>query len=78
MRARSSALLRIASARYLARAGPVAPATAGVGDAAERDAAETSLLGSYLAGRLARGLNDTTAAATYYGGRCSAIPATRC
>jgi tetratricopeptide (TPR) repeat protein len=66
MRARSLELLRHVSAAVLAVLILVAPGTAGVGDAAER-AQPTSLLGSYLAGRMARGLNDTQAAATYYG-----------
>ncbi len=66
MRARCLQLLRSASAAVLAVLALIAPGTAGVGDAAER-AQPTSLLGSYLAGRMARGLNDTTAAATYYG-----------
>ena len=35
---------------------------------------DRSLLGSYLAGRVARGQNDTTAAATYYGRRCEHDP----
>ncbi len=71
MRARSLVLFRILSvAAILSAAGlgllaNVAPATAGVGDGAEREQPR-SLLGSYLAGRLARGQNDTLAAAAYY------------
>jgi tetratricopeptide (TPR) repeat protein len=43
------------------------PASAGVGDTDEERIQPRSLLGSYLAGRVARGANDTMAAATYYG-----------
>jgi len=73
MRARFLELLRSASAAVLAVLALIAPGAAGVGDAAER-AQPTSLLGSYLAGRMARGLNDTTAAATYYGGALQRDP----
>ncbi|NJO24305.1 MAG: tetratricopeptide repeat protein [Sphingomonadales bacterium] len=40
---------------------------AGVGDGAETRIETRSLLGSYLAGRIARAQNDTPAAASYYG-----------
>jgi tetratricopeptide (TPR) repeat protein len=66
MRARYLVLLKTVSAAALGLLAIVAPAKAGVGDAAE-SAQPRSLLGSYLAGRVARGLNDTPAAATYYG-----------
>lgn len=64
MRARSFVLVGIASAAALGVMANLTPATAGVGDA-ERPQAR-SLLGSYLAGRMARGLNDTASAAGYY------------
>jgi tetratricopeptide (TPR) repeat protein len=64
MRARSLVLLlSVAALGLLANAMPT---TAAVGDAAQREQPR-SLLGSYLAGRFARGQNDTLAAATYYG-----------
>jgi tetratricopeptide (TPR) repeat protein len=66
MRARSFEFLRNASVVVLAAMTVAAPATAGVGDGMEPKQ-PTSLLGSYLAGRMARGLNDPSAAATYYG-----------
>jgi tetratricopeptide (TPR) repeat protein len=65
MRARSSAFIRIASVLGLFALAGAAPATAGIGDGADTET--RSLLGSYLAGRLARAQNDTPAAARYYG-----------
>lgn len=65
MRARSTAFLRIASTAALCVLANIAPAAAGVGDA-EKGIETRSLLGSYLAGRLARAQNDTPAAAGYY------------
>ncbi len=65
MRARSSAFIRIASVLGLFALSGAAPATAGIGDGADTET--RSLLGSYLAGRLARAQNDTPAAARYYG-----------
>jgi tetratricopeptide (TPR) repeat protein len=67
MRARSSAFLRIASFLGLCALANAAPAAAGIGDGAEPRTETRTLLGSYLAGRLARAQNDTPAAATYYG-----------
>lgn len=64
MSARSSAFLRIASTAALCVLANIAPAAAGVGDA--KGVETRSLLGSYLAGRLARAQNDTPAAAGYY------------
>ncbi len=67
MRARSSAVLRIAPIFALCVLATATPATAGVGDGSEQRTETRSLLGSYLAGRLARAQNDTPAAASYYG-----------
>ena len=67
MRARSTALLGIASLLVI---GPVADRRArrrGRRGWCPTSAEPRSLLGSYLAGRLARGQNDMPAAATYYG-----------
>jgi tetratricopeptide (TPR) repeat protein len=63
MRARSLVLLLLATA--LGLLANATPATAAVGDGAKHE--PRSLLGSYLAGRFARGQNDTLAAAAYYG-----------
>src|SRR5262249_34283447 len=49
----------------LAEPSTVSAAT-GAGDRANEEGAPRSLLGSYLAGRLARGQHDTEAAAAYY------------
>src|SRR5262249_35364135 len=65
MRARSLVLLRILSVAALGLLANAAPAAAGVGDAAQREQPR-SLLGSYLAGRVARGQSDTLAAANFY------------
>lgn len=66
MRARSHVLGGLALAMtVLCTLAP--PALAGIGDGSDKAAsAPHSLLGSYLAGRVARGLNDTRAAASYY------------
>ncbi|KAB2915278.1 MAG: tetratricopeptide repeat protein [Hyphomicrobiaceae bacterium] len=73
MRARLSVLNRFASTLALAVITTVLPAAAGVGPGG--NAAEPrSQLGSYLAGRLARGANDTSAAATYYGRALASDP----
>src|SRR5436190_22228316 len=66
MRARSLAFLRIASTVALCFLANTVPVTAGIGDA-DKSAETRSMLGSYLAGRLARAQNDTPAAASYYG-----------
>ncbi len=66
MRARSSVLGRIASAFALCLLANAPYATAGVGET-ESNVETRSLLGSYLAGRLARTQNDKPAAANYYG-----------
>ncbi|MBX9589044.1 MAG: tetratricopeptide repeat protein [Hyphomonadaceae bacterium] len=65
MRARSFAFLRIAPICALSVLASVGPASAAIGD--EQRTETRSLLGSYLAGRLARTQNDTPAAASYYG-----------
>src|SRR6476620_11462968 len=67
MRAPLRQLTRLAPALLLGLAAGLAPATAGVGTSSEKAAEPQSMLGSYLAGRVARGLNDTEAAAAYYG-----------
>ena len=67
MRARSSAVLRIAPIFALCVLANAVPAAAGVGGGSEQHTETRSLLGSYLAGRLARAQNDTPAAASYYG-----------
>lgn len=64
MRARSPALARLAAVLALGVLGTGACAAAG--DAADKAEETRSLLGSYLAGRLARANNDTPAAARYY------------
>lgn len=68
MRVSTYALRRIAAILFLGLVAGMTPATAAIGDPPETGAEKTrSLLGSYLAGRLARSQNDTPAAATYYG-----------
>jgi tetratricopeptide (TPR) repeat protein len=67
MRAPLRLLTRLAPALLLGLVASLAPATAGVGTSSEKAAEPQSMLGSYLAGRVARGLNDTEAAAAYYG-----------
>jgi tetratricopeptide (TPR) repeat protein len=66
MRACSSAFLRIATVLAFGLLGHTAPGAAKVGDKDDKGAETRSLLGSYLAGRLARAQNDTPAAASYY------------
>ena len=62
----SGALFAIAVLCALAAgSGPLSAAT-GTGERADGGGATRSLLGSYLAGRLARGQHDTQAAAAYY------------
>jgi tetratricopeptide (TPR) repeat protein len=67
MRACFHALLRVAPILFLGLMAAAAPVAAGVGDPPAKDVEASSLLGSYLAGRVARGQNDTMAAAAYYG-----------
>ena len=67
MRARFTALRRIAPLFVIGLLANSAPASAGVGDGAEQRAEPRSVLGAYLAGRIARTQNDTVAAASYYG-----------
>ena len=70
MRARYPVLIGVSAALGLWGASGLLPAAAAVGDDAKanvKSSVETrSLLGSYLAGRVARGQHDTEAAATYY------------
>ena len=54
MRARSSLLLRIAPILAFGFLGQALPAAAAVGGTAETNIETRSLLGSYLAGRVAR------------------------
>src|SRR5262245_5936913 len=67
MRATLRWLNRLAYSLLLGLVAGLAPAVAGVGGPSEKADETQSLLGSYLAGRVARGLNDTQAAAAYYG-----------
>jgi tetratricopeptide (TPR) repeat protein len=66
MRFRSPALIRTASVLALALLSQTGSATAEVRKS-DKQVATHSLLGSYLAGRIARAHNDTPAAASYYG-----------
>lgn len=66
MRARYPVLLVGAAFLAWGAVGGTSPADAGVGGASATNIETRSLLGSYLAGRVARGQNDTEAAATYY------------
>jgi len=66
MRARSSGLLRVAPVLAFGFLGQAVPTAAAVGDSANTNIETRSLLGSYLAGRVARAQNDTPAAAGYY------------
>jgi tetratricopeptide (TPR) repeat protein len=66
MRARYPVLLGFATLAVAASWGVLAPTAAVGGKTDEASEAAPSLLGSYLAGRVARGQHDTTAAATYY------------
>ena len=67
MRAWSYALLGIAQALFIGAMAGMAPVAAATGDDPDKVGERGSLLGSYLAGRLARSKNDVPAAATYYG-----------
>ncbi len=66
MRARYPVLLGCAALVGVFIAGGVRPAGAGVGETSAQSSENQSLLGSYLAGRVARSQNDTQTAATYY------------
>ena len=66
MRARYPVLLVSAALFAWCAPGDRISAAAGVGDASATSGDARSLLGSYLAGRVARGQNDTEAAAGYY------------
>ena len=66
MRARYPVLFGCAAALAAGAASGMQPAAAGVGDDPKRAPKRSSLLGSYLAGRVARGQHDTEAAAAYY------------
>ena len=63
MRARYPVLLVSAALFAWCAPGDRISAAAGVGDASATSGDARSLLGSYLAGRVARGQNDTEAAA---------------
>jgi hypothetical protein len=67
MRAWSYALLGIVPALFIGAVVGMAPIAAATGDGPDKVGERGSLLGSYLAGRLARSKNDVPAAATYYG-----------
>jgi len=66
MRARYPVLIGIAALLGLWAASGMQSAAAGVGGTSNPSSEARSLLGSYLAGRVARGQNDTQTAATYY------------
>jgi len=66
MRARYPVLIGFSAALGLWTTLQGAPAAAGVGGAPERGGEAHSLLGSYLAARVARGQHDTRTAAGYY------------
>ena len=66
MRARYPVLIGLSAALGLWAASGMQPVAAGVGDASKSGVETRSLLGSYLAGRVARGQHDTETAATYY------------
>ena len=65
MRARYPVLIGVSAALGLWAASGMQPVAAGVPGTSETSEVR-SLLGSYLAGRVARGQHDTEAAATYY------------
>src|SRR6185295_5878350 len=67
MRARPLALFKIAPILVLCSLANATPSAAGVGTSPEKNDETQTLLGSYLAGRVARAQNDTPAAASYYG-----------
>jgi len=62
----SGALFGIVALFALAAGSRTLSAATGTGERANADDSTRSLLGSYLAGRLARGQHDTQAAAAYY------------
>jgi tetratricopeptide (TPR) repeat protein len=66
MRARYPVLFGLSAVLGLVAASGVLSAAAGVDGTATTASDTRSLLGSYLAGRVARGQHDTEAAATYY------------
>ena len=66
MRARYPLLFGLLAVIGLVTAAGLAPAATGVGQGTDAKGEPRSLLGSYLAGRVARGLHDTGAAAGYY------------
>ena len=74
MRAQLRLLTRLAPALLLGVVAGLTPAAGGVGSSSEKTEETQSLLGSYLAGRVARGLNDTEAAAAYYGSALTRDP----
>jgi tetratricopeptide (TPR) repeat protein len=74
MRAPLRLLTGLAPALLFGLVAGLAPAAGGVGSSSEKPDAAQSLLGSYLAGRVARGLNDTEAAAAYYGNALTRDP----
>ncbi|HZT46613.1 MAG TPA: tetratricopeptide repeat protein [Hyphomicrobiaceae bacterium] len=76
MRARYPVLFVLSAVLALAASAVAGSAAAGIGAKADAGEREThSLLGSYLAGRIARGLHDTEAAASYYRHALSRDPA---
>jgi tetratricopeptide (TPR) repeat protein len=66
MRARPSLLLGLATVFALGLACSMPQSAAAVGGGSEAPEKVQSLLGSYLAGRVARGQHDTASAASYY------------
>jgi tetratricopeptide (TPR) repeat protein len=66
MRARYPVLFGISAILGLVAASGTMPAAAGVGGTDKVGGEASSLLGSYLAGRVARGQHDTESAAGYY------------
>ena len=66
MRARYPVLFALSAVFGLATASGMLLAAAGVDGTSTAGSEARSLLGSYLAGRVARGQHDTEAAATYY------------
>ena len=66
MRARYPVLIGLSAALGLWAASGMQPVAAGVGNSSKSGVETRSLLGSYLAGRVARGQHDTETAATYY------------
>ena len=66
MRARYPVLLGLSAGIALVAASGAVSAATGADDTRKASGEAQSLLGSYLAGRVARGQHDTGAAATYY------------